>query len=260
MSSAKKYFLVDEDKYYSLIDKYDYDPEHLKIAQNNVKDILRNPNLNISSKNAYYNMALRDLIKKKKHVAEKPKKVEDTKLTDINANLNNTLKTLSNLLEKQKPLGIENQNERLINENYGISPKIQHLDSKSPLTPPDLSQEISSFSPLRTQKLDSDVSLKTPSNWKSADEPFLSDDTQDSNDPTSPLPDAHDPNFFNNLIARMDQTTPLSRNVRERVSQRDIDARKSEELAKHLLQTQEYGFKEDGQLISPKSKKNRKRK
>lgn len=154
--SAQKYYLVEQNKYDSIFSNYD--PDHIKIAQKDLRDILNNNKLDTSSKNVLYNNALINFNKKMKQANEKPVKVEDTKLADANINLDSTLQNLATLLssniskKRKKEKKIQEKNDA--KENVQVTPQTNtplnvSNDFTTPQsTPPMLEPE----SPLKTPK------------------------------------------------------------------------------------------------------------
>ena len=212
--NTQKYFLVEENKYNSLLKSYD--PEHLNIAQNDLNNILNNPQLNISSKSALYNSALKNYIRKLKQADEKPIKVEDKNLISTNSNLEQTLQNLTNLL--------------------------QNTNNRRP------SKRISSFIesvPYKTSRLDipTSTSFTMPLSPVVSDTPILDNDFDAPSTPET------------NNVANLANHNKTPRQAREKASNTKINERKTQELANYLLNNPQYGFTEEGKLVSPRSKK-----
>lgn len=232
-----KYYLVDEDRYNSFLNKNNYDPEHLKVAENDLNNILNNPNLNISSKNALYNIALKSLIKKRKIVNEKPIKVEDTTKAKLEQNIKDLVKLIQNP-EKDTEI------ETLVDKK---TPKI--AETSIPTQVPKLTD----------QSLDDSISEEEMNNQdiQSLDDTQGSSDEEEETTISSPRiwpsPERNQvflPNLTNN---RESVSTPVSK--RQKTSTSQLNDQKSEALASYMLNKPEYGFTEKGELVSPKSKK-----
>uniref|UniRef100_A0AC34GA78 Uncharacterized protein n=1 Tax=Panagrolaimus sp. ES5 TaxID=591445 RepID=A0AC34GA78_9BILA len=176
--------------------------------------------------------------------------------------MDNTLKALTTLLQKQQTPFVQKRPLKRNNRfPYETVSKIQRTGLE-------------------------ETSFTEPSNWNKEDNPFLSDESQHSFQSDYALTNAtqhsfesddslllnkpeisdiyeaenlsNNSNYFNDLVSSYTQKTPLphdGRSLRDRASSAEIDTRKSEELAKYLLQKQDYGFTQEGELVSPNSKK-----
>ena len=293
-NGAEEYFLINKDKYNDLMEKYkpEYsnteqndlndisktphldimsknvlyknkystdknDPEHLNIAKNDLNDILTNPYLDISSRNALYDVALRNLIKKKRYIAEKPIKVEDRNLANVNANLNKNIQNLSNLLQKpSSPFVPKKAKKRFSDIVSEIPEKISTFNYDNDISPISESEtnfkddSDDSLSLQSTQKDDSNDSLSSLESGKDETQ-FTADDTilnppETWNTPERPT------NYSASMIEAQNVPLPINRN---RMSKTHANERKTQALADYLLNKNDYGFTESGQLVSPKSKK-----
>lgn len=96
--SAQKFYLVESQKYNALLN--DYDPDHVKIAQKDVQDILTDPKLDVSAKNALFTSKMRNYLQKLKHSHEKPVTV---KLEDGPNDLEQAISSLVDILKNPPP-------------------------------------------------------------------------------------------------------------------------------------------------------------
>lgn len=223
--SAQKYYLVQENKYDSLFKSYD--PNHLKIAQKDLRNILNDPQLNTSSKSVLYNNALKNLNKKLKQVDETPMKAEDANLANVNTNLDTTIQDLVNLL-KQTPQVLKKVHKRTYKKKDA---KVSDVLSGE-ITPPQVS-DFENFNPYVTKNVIEKLKPKTATPKKRSRD-YETDVTQDS-----------------------EFVTPKRKSLtpRDRATKKEIEERKTQELADYIKNNPNYGITDSGQVVSPKSKK-----
>lgn len=254
---SEKYFLIGENRFNSLLTKPDiYDPEHLNVAKNDLSNILTNTKMDVSSKNALYNMALKRLIKKRKQVEEKPVKVEDKSLANVNKNLDQSLQKLANALNKPSFRQVPKNIRKQLSTNpllQNVSPGLVSRDN-SPL------KETHNSFGFDNNSLHSDETQESDPVDEAAQQHSVTISDTDFDDPIlSPpepweipeIPASYLPNYGETRDALVNRT-PV---IRTRNSNAQINERKKEALADYMLNKPDYGFTEKGELVSPRSKK-----
>uniref|UniRef100_A0AC35GAG6 Ribosome biogenesis protein NOP53 n=1 Tax=Panagrolaimus sp. PS1159 TaxID=55785 RepID=A0AC35GAG6_9BILA len=198
-------------------------------------------------------------------------KVEDVNLADVNTNLDTTLQDLANLL-KQTPQVLKKVHKRTYKKKDA---KVSDVLSGE-ITPPQVS-DFENFNPYVTKNFIEKLKPKTATPKKRSRD-YETDVTQDSEfvtpkrkslplrdhtalieklKPKTATPKKRSRDYETDVTQDSEFVTPKRKSLphRDRATKKEIEEKKTQELADYIKNNPNYGFTDSGQVVSPKSKK-----